>query len=129
MTAENRGHGGDVSQDRLPPTVTRALQKISTHGDQLALPDETIVKAELLCVQAMMEAGVSRTPAAVAAGSLYAAALLDNGQLSQQAVGSAVDVTANTVRTAHTDVLAADGFERTTDGGSAFRKPRGGSHE
>jgi len=129
MNTENSGHSGGGIPDRLPPTVERALNKIPSAGDELDLPDETIVKAELLCVQAMMEGGVSRTSAAVAGGSLYAAACLENEGVSQGAVGSAVDVAAETVSTAYIDVLVADGFERTPGGHRPVRKMRGGSGE
>lgn len=129
MSRKNSGHSGGDGPDRLPPTVERALDMIPSAGGELDFPDETIVRAELLCVQAMMEGGVSRTSAAVAAGSLYAAARLENEGVSQGAVGATVDVAAETVSTAYLDVLVADGFERPPSRSSPVRQPRGEGRE
>jgi len=90
--------------------LSLATDEVDPIVDALDLSNEVREKAHDLADQADYEWPVNRAPSVVAAGAVYAAALLCNEKRTQETVADAADVSTVAIRDAYQELLHHDGY-------------------
>lgn len=95
--------------------LTLASEQVDPLIDALDLSDEVRAKATELAEQADYEWPVNRAPSSVAAGAVYAAALLCNEKRTQRVVSEVADVSETSIRESYQELLECDGYTHPAD--------------
>jgi transcription initiation factor TFIIIB Brf1 subunit/transcription initiation factor TFIIB len=90
--------------------LTRSDEHIAEIADSLGLSDGHTAKAQLLAERADMEHPINRSPAVVAAGSVYLAGLLVNEKHTQPVVAEAAGVSEAALRACYREQARHEGL-------------------
>jgi len=96
---------------------SRAEELVSEYASELdeLYSDKHDRRARALAQNAELNEPINRTPASIAAGSIYAAGLLINQPLTQQQVAEVTGVTEPTLRDAYREILESEGYQVVGD--------------
>jgi len=104
-----------------------ASEQIDDTVDGLGLSQQCVAKAAGFAKRADFEHPINRSPSAVAAGSVYLAALLVNEKVTQATISETADVSRVAIRNAYQDIADHEGIPLRTRRGRGTTRSRRGS--
>jgi len=91
---------------------SRAATLVSEYVDNFepSVSDEHETKAQQFARDAELNEPINRAPSSIAAGAIYAAGVVVNEKRTQGEVAAACEVSQQTIRSAYTEILEAEGY-------------------